>query len=140
SVLESALRESFPDEVETVVTRIGRPEMATDPMLVSQTDVLISLKPPEQWKRARTKEELVEKVSAELERVPGVGASLTQPIKMRMMELIEGVGIRGDVGVKLFGPDREVRQQYAERIASAARKIPGAEDVKVETAAGLPLL
>ena len=139
-VLERAVKEKFPDEVGTVMSRIGRPEMATDPMLVSQTDVLIELTPPERWKQAHSKEELLQKLSAELEQVPGVGVSLTQPIKMRMNELIEGVGIRGDVGVKLFGPDRDVRSQYADRIAAAARTIRGAEDVSVETTEGQPLL
>jgi cobalt-zinc-cadmium resistance protein CzcA len=57
-----------------------------------------------------------------------------------MNELIEGVGIRGDVGIKLFGPDREVRQQFADKIAAVTRKVKGAVDVSVETTAGLPLL
>lgn len=139
-VVERVLKQKFPDEIENVVSRIGRPEMATDPMLVSQTDVLISLKPSERWKQAKNKEELVEKVSAAMEKVPGAGISLTQPIEMRMNELIEGVGIRGDVGIKLFGPDREIRAQYAERIAGLARSIRGAEDVSVETTEGLPML
>ena len=85
-------------------------------MLLSQTDVLMPLHPRAEWKKARTKDELVALMEEELKKIPGVSISFTQPIKMRMMELIEGVGIRGDVGVKLFGPDREVRQQYAERI------------------------
>ena len=139
-VIEKFLKDTFPDEVEQVVCRIGRPELATDPMLLNQTDVLIPLRSRAQWKKAKTKDGLVAVMEEELKKIPGVSISFTQPIKMRMMELIEGVGIRGDLGVKLFGPDREVRQQYAERIASAARKIPGAEDVKVETTAGLPLL
>jgi cobalt-zinc-cadmium resistance protein CzcA len=140
TVMERSLREKFPDEIAGIVSRIGRPELATDPMLVSQADVLIPLTPIAQWKAAKTKEELVEKVSAALEDVPGVGVSLTQPIEMRMNELIEGVGIRGDVGIKLFGEDRDVRQRYADKIADVARKIPGAADVSVETTQGLPLL
>ena len=139
-VLERVLKEKFPDEIDEVVTRIGRPELATDPMLVSQTDVLVSLQPTWRWKQAKNKEELVEKLSETLEAVPGVGTSITQPIEMRMNELIEGVGIRGDVGIKLFGPDREVRARYAEQIAALARGIRGAEDVSVETTEGLPLL
>ena len=139
-VIEKFLKETFPDEVEEVVCRIGRPELATDPMLLNQTDVLMPLRPRAQWKKAKTKDELVAVMEEELKKIPGVSISFTQPIKMRMMELIEGVGLRGDLGVKLFGPDREVRQQYAEHIAAVARKIPGAEDVKVETTAGLPLL
>ncbi len=139
-VLEKFIKETFPDEVEQVVCRIGRPELATDPMLLNQTDVLMPLKPRAGWKKAHTKDELVALMEEELKKIPGVNISFTQPIKMRMMELIEGVGIRGDVGVKLFGPDREIRQQYAERIGKIARSVKGAEDVRVETTAGLPLL
>ncbi len=139
-VIEKFIKETFPDEVEQVVCRIGRPELATDPMLLNQTDVLMPLKPRREWKKARTKDELVTLMDEELKKIPGVNISFTQPIKMRMMELIEGVGVRGDVGVKLFGADREVRQEYAERIGRIARSIIGAEDIKVETTAGLPLL
>ncbi len=139
-VMEGALKTKFPNEIDTIVSRIGRPELATDPMLVSQADILVSLKAKEGWKEAESKEELVEKMSEVLGELPGVGTSMSQPIEMRMNELIEGVGIRGDVGIKLFGPDREVRQQYADRIAAVARKISGATDVSVETTAGLPLL
>jgi len=139
-VLEKFIKETFPNEVEQVVCRIGRPELATDPMLLNQTDVLMPLKPRAEWKKARTKDELVALMEEELKKIPGVNISFTQPIKMRMMELIEGVGIRGDVGVKLFGPDREVRQQYAERIGKIALSVKGAEDVRVETTTGLPLL
>ena len=138
--VERTLLKKFPDEIEQVATRIGRAEVATDPMLISQTDVLIPLKPPSSWKKAHTKEELVDQVVEEANRVPGIVASATQPIKMRMMELIEGQGLRGDVGIKLYGPDREVRAQMAEQIAALARGVQGAVDVTVETTEGLPLL
>ncbi len=139
-VLERELKTSFPHEIDTVISRIGRPELATDPMLVSQSDILVSLKPVAGWVEAENKEELVEKMSEVLGELPGVGTSMSQPIEMRMNELIEGVGIRGDVGIKLFGPDRDVRQKYADKIATVARKVRGAVDVSVETTAGLPLL
>lgn len=140
AVMERVLKEKFPDEILTVLSKMGRSELATDPMLASGGDVMIPLKPPSEWKQAHSKEELVEKVAKVLDEVPGVGAAISQPIKSRMMELVEGVGIRGDVGIKLFGPDREVRQQVANRIAGAARKIPGSADVKVEVTQGLPVL
>jgi len=139
-VLESVLKKSFPSEIDDIVSRIGRPELATDPMLVSQADILVSLKPADGWKEADNKEELVEKMSEVLEKLPGVGTSMSQPIEMRMNELIEGVGIRGDVGIKLFGPDRDVRAKLADEIAAIARQVKGAVDVSVETVAGLPLL
>jgi cobalt-zinc-cadmium resistance protein CzcA len=140
AVLESTLKKKFPNEIDDIVSRLGRPELATDPMLVSQGDILVSLKPLNGWKEADNKEELVEKMSEVLEKLPGVGTSMSQPIEMRMNELIEGVGIRGDVGIKLFGPDRDVRADLADQIAAVARKVKGAVDVSVETVAGLPLL
>lgn len=139
-VMETRLKAKFPTELDTIVSRVGRPELATDPMLVSQADVLISLQPSTGWKEAKTKEELVEKVAKELEDLPGVGVSMSQPIEMRMNELIEGVGIRGDVGIKLFGPDRDTRAQLADKVAAVARTVKGTADVSVETTKGLPLL
>jgi cobalt-zinc-cadmium resistance protein CzcA len=139
-VLERELKAKFPDEIDTVLTRIGRAEVATDPMLVSQHDILISLKPQGQWKQVHTKEALVDQVSETVEKIPGMGASFTQPIKMRMMELIEGVGIRADLGMKLFGDDMDVLARKGAEIARVVRKIPGAADVSVETTEGLPVL
>jgi heavy metal efflux system protein len=139
-VLERTLKHSFPNEVDQVLTRIGRAEVATDPMLVSQHDVLISLKPQGQWREARTKDELVAKMSEAVEAVPGMGASFTQPIKMRMNELIEGVGIRADLGIKLFGDDMDLLARKGAEIGRIVRSVPGAADVSVETTEGLPVL
>src|SRR5205807_4046349 len=115
-------------------------EVAFDPMLVSQWDVWIDLTPRERWKHARTKEELVAKMEREMEHLPGQAGSFSQPIKSRMMELIEGVGVRGDLGIKLFGPDRDVLAREAARVAALVAAVPGAADVKVETTQGLPSL
>jgi cobalt-zinc-cadmium resistance protein CzcA len=139
-VLEKVVREKFPDEVEHVVTRIGRAEIASEPNLVSQADVLISLTPAEQWKRARDRAGLIAALARQLDEVPGVATSFNQPIKGRMMELIEGTGIRADLGIKLFGPDREVLAREGVRLAQLAARVPGAADVKVETTQGLPSL
>jgi cobalt-zinc-cadmium resistance protein CzcA len=140
SALEKRLRDKFPDEVETIMSRIGRSEVAFDPMLVSQWDVWISLTPPEKWKQARTKEELIEKMAREMDQLPGQAGSFSQPMKARMMELIEGVGVRADLGIKLFGADRDVLAREAARLASVVAAVPGATDVKVETTQGLPSL
>ncbi|MBI3910201.1 MAG: efflux RND transporter permease subunit [Armatimonadetes bacterium] len=139
-VLERVLRQEFPNEIDQVLTRMGRPEVATDPMLVSQHDVQITLKPVRQWRRARTKEELVERMHAVVERVPGFGVSFTQPIEMRMTELIEGIGIRADLGIKLFGDDMDLLAHKGAEIARVVRSVPGAADVSVETTEGLPVL
>src|SRR5947208_11206184 len=140
TALEQRLREQFPDEIETVLSRIGRSEVAFDPMLVSQWDVWISLTPQQQWKHARSKEELVEKMARAVDELPGQAGSFSQPIKSRMMELIEGVGVRGDLGIKLFGPDRDVLAREGARVAQLVAAVPGAVDVKVETTQGLPML
>jgi cobalt-zinc-cadmium resistance protein CzcA len=140
TALEKRLREQFPDEVDTIVSHIGRSELAFDPMLVSEWDVGISLTPQAQWKLARTKEELIAKMARAVDQLPGQAASFSQPIESRMMELIEGVGIRSDLGIKVFGPDREVLAQEGARVAQVVATVPGAVDVKTETTQGLPSL
>jgi heavy metal efflux system protein len=140
TLVERLLKQKFPHEIDTVVTRIGRPEIATDPMLLSQHDALVSLHPRERWRAARTKDELVERIAAELKKIPGMNVSFTQPIRMRMMELTEGVGIRADLGVKLFGPDMAVLQQKGTQIEEILKQIPGGADVSTEQTAGLPVL
>lgn len=140
TVMEKVLRTQFGDEVESCMSRIGRPEIATDPMQVFQVDLLISLKPPRQWSKAHSRTQLVDALDKELSKSPGVSLSFSQPIKMRMMELIEGVGIRSDLGVKLFGEDREVLENKAQQAAQIIRSVPGAADVGVETTTGLPQL
>lgn len=138
--LERFLKKKFPDELGSIVSRIGRPEIATDPMQVFQADVLVELQPPGKWKRAHTQAELSEEIEKSLGDWPGVSISLSQPIKMRMMELIEGVGIRSDLGIKLFGPDPDVLQSEATHIAQVVRSVSGAEGVAVEATTGLPQL
>lgn len=136
SQIERALKGKFPRQVAQVVTRIGRPEIATDPMLTCQTDVLVDLNPG-----TFQREPLVEEMSGYLEAsFPELDISYTQPIKMRMMELIEGVGIRSDLGIKLYGSDHEVLAREAKKIASVVKKVPGAADVQVEITEGLPQL
>lgn len=139
-VLEQYLLEQFPDEVARIVTRIGRPEIATDPMLINQTDALVELTPRSSWKRAGNQKELSDKMAIALEQLPGASITMTQPIKMRMMELIEGVGIRSDLAVKLFGPDMEVLTREGQRIQRAIAQVPGAADVSVEITEGQPQL
>ncbi|MBO0726975.1 MAG: efflux RND transporter permease subunit, partial [Blastocatellia bacterium] len=73
-------------------------------------------------------------------KIPGVAASFSQPIKFRMMELIEGVGVRSDVGIKIFGDDLDTLLREANEVARVIRAVPGAEDVKVQQVTGLPVL
>lgn len=138
--LEKAMLREFPSEIDAIVTRIGRAEIATDPMLPSQHDILITLKPQETWKEARDHEELVAKMSEVLEEMPGVGGSFSQPIQFRMNELIEGIGIRSELGIKLFGDDLEILADKAQEISQVVRGVPGAADVSFEATEGLPVL
>lgn len=138
TLMEKAILEH--PEVDTVVSRIGRPEIATDPMGPDMVDTYIFLKPEDQWREGYTKADLVEELSEQLEDFPGVVSSFSQPIKFRMMELIEGVGARSDVVVKIFGDDLDVLVDRANQIARVIQQVPGAEDVKVQQVSGLPLL
>jgi cobalt-zinc-cadmium resistance protein CzcA len=138
TALEKMLKTRFPDEVQASVSRIGRPEIATDPMQAFQADTLITLTPPAQWKKASRQSDLVPQMEKTLADLPAVRLSFSQPIKMRMMELIEGIGIRADLGIKLFGEDPAVLETKAQQIANVVRAVRGAEDVSVEATSGLP--
>ncbi|MQA92920.1 MAG: CusA/CzcA family heavy metal efflux RND transporter, partial [Gemmatimonas sp.] len=87
-------------EVDTTVSRIGRPEIATDPMGPDMADTYAILKPVSDWRSGVTLDALMTEVGESLEQIPGVASSISQPIQFRMMELIEGVGVRSDVGIK----------------------------------------
>ncbi|PKN54069.1 MAG: CusA/CzcA family heavy metal efflux RND transporter [Deltaproteobacteria bacterium HGW-Deltaproteobacteria-14] len=138
AVLERALLEAFPDEVATVISKTGRPEIATDPMGVDASDVMVMLRPRERW-RQPSKLALIEAMERVIEeRVPGVGVGFSQPIELRVAELIAGV--RSDVAVEIYGDDLETLRQLGGRVAAAVAEVPGAVDVKLEQVAGLPVM
>jgi cobalt-zinc-cadmium resistance protein CzcA len=138
SLIEQTLRR-FP-EVATVGSRIGRPEIATDPMGPNMADTYVFLTPRSEWRSGTSKETLVKEMAEALEQFPGVVASFSQPIKFRMMELIEGVGVRADVGIKIFGDDLATLLREADEVARVVRSVHGAADVKVQQVSGLPVL
>ena len=140
TALEKSLMKAYPNEIADVVTRIGRAEIATDPMLPSQHDILITLQPEENWKKVHSQEELVEGMSEVLEKMPGVGGAFSQPIQFRMNELIEGLGIRAELGIKLYGDDLGVLAQKGAEVARVVRTVKGNADVSFETTEGLPVL
>ncbi|MGD2114286.1 MAG: CusA/CzcA family heavy metal efflux RND transporter [Acidobacteriota bacterium] len=138
TLAERALREEFPDEIETVVSRTGRAEIATDPMGVEISDTYIMLRPRDEW-RFESKEKLVEAIGETMdERIPGAIFSFSQPIELRVSELISGV--RSDLAVQIFGDDLDLLKRKAEEVARVLRAIPGAADVKAEQTTGLPML
>jgi len=136
--VEQALIAAFPGEIDRVWTRTGTPEVATDPMGLEVSDVFITLKARELWRRASTQDELVRAMQEELSVLPGMRMAFTQPIEMRVNEM--SAGIRGDVGVKLFGDDLEVLKARGKDIEAILKKIPGATDVATEQLTGQPTL
>ncbi|HWR83209.1 MAG TPA: CusA/CzcA family heavy metal efflux RND transporter, partial [Candidatus Deferrimicrobium sp.] len=136
SRVESILLEKFPDEIEQIWSRTGTAELATDPMGPELTDVFIKLKPRDQWKKANNQQQLVAAMDEELSDLPGMNRVFTQPIEMRVNEMI--AGIRSDIGIKIFGDDLDVLEQKAEAIAALTETIEGSADVSVEQLTGQP--
>ena len=123
--IHRALMESIP-EVTGVVARAGSDEIGLDPMGLNQTDTYLLLKPQKEW-RMRSKEALIDEVRKVLDTLPGVKYSFTQPIEMRVSEMI--IGVRGDVAVKIFGPDLARLNEFASRVEEILKTVPGNQDV-----------
>lgn len=123
--IQQAIMKQVP-EVTGIVARVGSDEIGLDPMGLNQTDTYLLLKPREQW-RMKSKEELIGAVRKVLDQLPGINYSFTQPIEMRVSEMI--VGVRGDIAVKVFGPDLAKLNEYAQAIEAVLRTIPGSQDV-----------
>lgn len=137
--VEKAILDAFPDEASTVVSRTGRAEIATDPMGVDFSDVYVMLHDPDDWTRAQSTPELVSAMETVLtSRVPGVNFSFSQPIELRANELIEGV--RSDVALFVRGDDLNTLKRTGDQLVAALSAVPGAQDVKAEVLAGLPML
>ncbi len=135
SKIEKTLLENFP-EVDQVVSRIGAAEVPTDPMSMEESDVIIKLKPKDQWVSADSKDELADKFKEALSIVPGMEVEFTQPIEMRFNELITGV--RADIAIKIFGEDLSVLSSKADEIKSLIQDVEGASDIIIEKVEGLP--
>lgn len=139
---QQTLLEEFP-EIETVFSRLGTSEVATDPMGVNLGDTYIMLKPPSQWREEggakRTKEDLAKDMTEVLEKaVPGNEFLISQPIEMRFNELMEGV--RADIAVKIFGNDYDTLEKIAGEVKEVLEKVPGADEVEFEPSGRLPTL
>lgn len=132
--IEQHLKRQFPDEIAHIWTRTGTAEVATDPMGLEVSDVFMTLTPRDEWKRGSTQDELVSQMSADLDGFPGMRTIFTQPIEMRVNEML--AGIRADVGIKLFGDDFDLLKDKADELAAIIEQIPGAADVSVEQLTG----
>jgi len=126
-------------EVARVFSKIGTPEVATDPMPPNVADTFIIMKNQQDWPNpAKSKTQFEDELRALVEQIPGNKYEFTQPIEMRFNELIAGV--RTDVAVRVYGDDLDVLAEVGEQVAAVLAAVPGAEDARMEQSAGLPLL
>ena len=134
SFMERRLRENFP-EVTAVVSKTGRAEISEDPMGPEQTDLLIMLKPRKEWTTVKTKPELVAALQLELGKIPGIRLSFSQPIALRVNELISG--LKSDLAVKIYGDDITLLKGFADQAAAILGGLRGANDSRVEQVSGM---
>ena len=132
---ERLLKAEFP-EVRQVVSRIGSAEIPTDPMPVERADIMVALKPKDEWTSASTADELREKMERTLANIPGLSAEISQPIQMRNNELL--TGIKQDVAIKIFGDDLDVLASQAAKVAAIIGRVRGVSGITTEQVSGLP--
>ena len=126
-------------EVQTMFSKTGTAEVATDPMPPNISDGFVILKPQKEWpKNVKTKADVLKRVEATANAQIGQAYELSQPIQLRFNELIAGV--RGDVAIKLYGDDLDQMSAAAAKIVAALQAVPGAADVKAEQTSGSPTL
>ncbi len=134
--VQKNLRKNIPEIVD-IVARVGSDELGLDPMSLNDTDTFLILKPKKQW-RMDSKEKLLDEIRKVMAQTPGVAFQFTQPIEMRVSEMLTGT--RGDVAVKLFGTDLAVLNEKAQQIAEVLRHINGSSDVFAKQNAGMQFL
>ena len=137
SAIEARLRERIP-EVRTVVSKTGRAEIAEDPMGPEQSDIFVMLHHRSRWAEGRTRKQVVQEVRDEIAAFPGIIPAFSQPIALRVNELISG--IKSDIAIKIFGEDMDVLRSAAEKIAPILSNVRGAADIKIEQVSGFSQL
>ncbi len=135
-MIQRAIMEKVP-EVQGIYSRVGSDELGLDPMGLNQTDNFLVLKPQSEW-RMKTKESLIDHLREVMEQMPGIAYSFTQPIDMRVNEMI--LGVRGDLAIKLFGTDLDVLAEKAEQMVAVLQSIEGSEDVYTPQNSGIQYL
>lgn len=125
-------------EIETVVPKTGRSDLANDWMGVHQTDVWVVLKPEKEWRKGITKENIITQIEPYLKTEPGMAYNFTQPIAMRVDELTSGV--KSDLAVKIYGEDLDVLSAIGEKISDFLPNLTGTDNFYVEQTAGQPYL
>ncbi|MEN9756374.1 MAG: hypothetical protein RL755_561 [Pseudomonadota bacterium] len=134
--LQKNLLKNIP-EIDSILGRVGSDELGLDPMGLNETDTFLVLKPEKEW-IVHNKPELIEKIRSVMENTPGLGFSFSQPIEMRVSEMLTGT--RGDLAVKLFGSDLAVLNEKADEIAAVLKQIPGSRDVVAKQNDGMKFL
>jgi cobalt-zinc-cadmium resistance protein CzcA len=124
-------------EVERIVARVGSDELGLDPMSLNETDSFLVLKPKDEW-TVNTKEEIIDSIRLTMSATPGIAFGFTQPIDMRVSEML--TGSRGDIAVKLFGSDLIIANTKAQEIADVLKTIEGASDVFASQNEGMQFL
>ncbi len=131
--IEKTIR-SFP-EVTQVVSKLGRPDSATEAMGTEESDSYLTLAPKDAWRCCKTKEELIDKMSQKLSRIPGAAFVFTQPMEMRMDEVV--TGIRGDLALKIYGEDLDTLDRLATQAIGVISKVRGAAEVQKDSSMGV---
>jgi cobalt-zinc-cadmium resistance protein CzcA len=132
NAIEAAILAEVP-EVEHIVSRVGSDELGLDPMGLNESDMFLQLKPKNEWRKP-DKAWLTDQLRVILDRFPGVEYGFTQPIEMRVSEML--TGSRGDLAIKIFGPDLHTLGALAQQVAAAIERVPGARDVLTQTTEG----
>lgn len=130
--IEEALLKQVP-EIKQIVARTGADELGLDPMSLNETDVFMELTPPEEW-RFDSKEELISAIRDVLHQFPGINFGFTQPIQMRVSEML--TGSTGDVAIKIFGNEISVLASIAEKITEVVNATEGSVDVQTSLIEG----
>jgi len=125
-------------EVNTVISKAGRPEDGTDPKLINMAELLVDLKPEEQWREGKTKAQIIEEMDRVLSAIPGVEPSFSQPIRDNVLESISQID--GQIVIKLFGDDLEVLQKGGREVLAAISGVQGVVRAFIDRAGELPQL
>lgn len=136
--IEQLLLAEFPDEIANIWTRLGSAEIATDPMGIELSDFFLALRPRTHWKKARTQPELVQKMREIFAKLPGMTVAFSQPIEMRLNEMIAGA--RGDVAIKIYGDDLQQLRRLSEEVQRVLGEVKGVGELTGEQLVGQPIL
>lgn len=124
-------------EVKGIYSRVGSDDLGLDPMGLNQTDNFLVLKPMDEW-RMKTKEALIDELRKVMAQMPGLAYSFTQPIDMRVNEMI--LGVRGDLAIKIFGTDLDTLDAKAQQIVKILESVSGSQDVYTPQNSGVQYL